>query len=79
MTLRVTTLLIAVVLTRLMAHSTPGIRLMIVNFPGVAAMIWAGLLIGENHVMYVVCALVNWAFYFYLAKAALALKSRFLN
>ena len=87
MALRLITLLIAVVLTSLMAiamhvygaHSTPGIRLMIVNLPGFAVMIWGGLLIGDNPVMYGVCALVNWAFYFYLAKAVLLLKSRFWN
>jgi hypothetical protein len=91
MKLRLTTLLIAIVLTGSMAaavhvygaHSTPGIRLMVANLPGIAFGLWATSLIREDPglypVLYVVCSLVNWAFYFYLVKAALLLKRRFLN
>jgi hypothetical protein len=87
MKLRLITLLIAVVLASLMAaavhiygaHSAPGIRLAVVNLPGLAVALWASYLVGENLVFYTVCALANWAFYFYLVKGAALLKRRISN
>jgi hypothetical protein len=87
MILRLTTLLIAVVLTSSMAtavhaygaHSTPGLWLAIANFPGIAPGVWVSSLIGESPWLYLVCAAVNWAFYFYLVKVVLLMKRRFLS
>ncbi len=87
MKIRLTALLIAISLTGSMAaavhvygaHSTPGIRLAIANLPGSIVGVWASMLIGETPWLYLVCALANWAFYFYLINAVLLLKHRFLN
>jgi hypothetical protein len=68
-------------------HSTPFIRFSIANLAGTAV----GLLVsswiegsGKNDFGFWVrfcflCALVNWAFYFYLIKGAVFLKRRLLN
>jgi hypothetical protein len=84
MGLRFSTLLVAAVMAISMAmagsmygaHSTPGIRLLVVNLPGVIVALWAGYLVGEGILFYIVCALANWAFYFYVAKGAIALHKR---
>jgi len=50
--------------------------LALANLPGSIVAAWASLLIGEGLTFYVVCALANWAFYFYVIKAALLLKRK---
>lgn len=60
-------------------HSTPGIWLALLNLPGFLVAVWVSYLIGENVVSYVVYGLVNWAFYFYLAKGAVLLKRKLSN
>jgi hypothetical protein len=60
--------------------STPGLRLLVANFPGVIVALWVSLLTGDdNPVMYIVCALANWAFYFGLLKGLLLLKWKLSN
>ena len=91
MRLRIATLLVAVVLAsgvaaaagKYGAHSTPGIRLFMANLPGSIIVVWVGLLIGKGLMLYggglmfyVLCSLANWAFYFYVIKAALLLKRK---
>ncbi|MGD0758086.1 MAG: hypothetical protein ABR921_04205 [Candidatus Sulfotelmatobacter sp.] len=81
-------LLIVVALTGSMAaaahaygwHSTPGIRLMLANIPGIAVGLWVGMWMRENeYVFYVLSAATNWVFYFYLIKGALLLKRKLSN
>jgi len=57
-------------------HSTPGIRLAIANLPGLIVAAWASTLVGEGILFYSICVLANWAFYYYLAKGAIALHKR---
>jgi hypothetical protein len=82
------TFVIALALTTSMAievykygpHSTPGIRFAVANFPVVLVAAWVSLLTGDdNPVMYIVCALANWAFYFGLVKGVLLLKGKVSN
>ena len=58
-------------------HSTPGINLAFANLPGSLVGIWASRLVEENIALYAVCGLVNWAFYFSLAKGAMLLRRKF--
>jgi hypothetical protein len=81
MKLRWITLLLAILMAGAMAiaiqiygaHSTPGIRLSILNAPGVFIGLWASLIIGENLFAYVLIPLANWAFYFYATKGIIVL------
>ena len=91
MKLHLIALLIVLVLTTSMAtavyvygaHSTPGIRFLMLNVPGVAVAVWVGSRIrsiGENNfVFYAIAAAVNWGFYFYLVSGAALLKRKLSN
>ena len=91
MKLHLIALLIVLVLTTSMAtavyvygaHSTPGIRFLMLNVPGVAVAVWVGSRIrsiGENNfVFYAIAAAVNWVFYFYLVSGAALLKRKLSN
>jgi hypothetical protein len=61
-------------------HSTPGIRLMLLNLPGTGvaiAIVSRVERIGANDLMlYLICMPVNWVFYFYLIKGAMLLKRK---
>jgi len=84
MKIHVIALLIVLVLTGSLAaaahaygsHSTPGIRLMLANLPGIAVGLWVGQWIENDYVFYALSALANWVFYFYLIKGALLLKRK---
>jgi hypothetical protein len=61
-------------------HSTPGIWLALLNLPGIVPAIWILLRIGSSgeydSLLYVICGLVNWVFYFGLISVALILKRK---
>ncbi|MFZ0954784.1 MAG: hypothetical protein WAN60_00455 [Candidatus Sulfotelmatobacter sp.] len=58
------------------SHSTPGIRLMLANLPGIVVGLWVGQWIENDYVFYALSAVVNWVFYFYLIKGAMLLKRK---
>jgi hypothetical protein len=57
-------------------HSTEGLWATILNLPGSIVGGWTEALVGESFLLYVVIALVNWAFYFWTIKGVLFLKHK---
>jgi len=58
-------------------HSTPSFWTAGLNFPGIIAGIWTGILFGESMLVTIlVTVLVNWAFYYWTVKGILLLKRR---
>jgi hypothetical protein len=58
------------------AHSTPSIRLATANLPGVVVATWSHYFVETSVPFYVICALANWAFYFYVSKGAFLLRRK---